>query len=418
MVDSAAPPPPDLVWLGQVPVHADAPSETNAIGIWENIPRSVAYQRRWNLHVPSAAKAAYRNATHGLVTVDLGDVPQTMYATTSDLTIPAHLADVRWPALDALPQLTTLKISGPDRGLTNALTTHPIIQNLVWDDPPHTIDLSRTHLTTLKLSGTGLQRLRLPRGLIDLYLTGEPPEAVEAAEEGRWIHLSMASSARAVPHGLHGLRRLNLQASGDLSLIAFEALTDLECLHICWNRPHGGLLDASDLSGFSRLHTLRLTDAYGVDASSLPHPATSMRLLEVNGIRRSQSEVLMARYRSTPVQATVWGAKSDVWLAANIDNPLRDWVDDDERAGAAACKAYTSALRAIDRLPVDNPATAIAAQQILQNLVEKLNTIDERFEIIDTLRREEAADAFFALAQRLGVADSKAADWFDEWRDF
>ncbi|TDD42064.1 hypothetical protein E1286_31640 [Nonomuraea terrae] len=418
MVDSSDPPPPDFVWLGQQPVHPDTPPETNTLGAWESIPRSVAFQRRWDLHVPAAAKAAYRDATHGPVMVDLGDVPRTMYATASSLTLPAHLADVRWPALDALPQLTTVRCSGPDRGLAEALTARPIIQSLVWDDPPHTVDLSTTHLTTLTISGTGPRLLRLPPELIDLHVEGEPPAAVEAAGEGRWIHLSIAAFPGVAPNGLHGVRRLDLRGSGDLSLTALAALTDLEWLHIRWNHPHGGLLDGSRLSGFSRLHTLRLADAYGVDASSLSHPPTSVRRLDVNGIRRSQSELLMARHRGTPVRVTVWGAKSDAWLASNIDNPLRDWVDDDEQAGAAACEAYASALRAIDHLPAGDPATATRAQPILRHLIEQLNTIEERSEIIDTLRREEAADAFFDLAQRAGVTDSEAADWFDEWRDF
>ncbi|MFI7616341.1 hypothetical protein ACIBP6_34470 [Nonomuraea terrae] len=368
--------------------------------------------------MPAGAKAAYRDATHGPVMVDLGDVPRTMYATASSLTLPAHLANVRWPALDALPQLTTVRCSGPDRGLAEALTARPIIQSLVWDDPPHTVDLSTTHLTTLTISGTGPRLLRLPPELIDLHVEGEPPAAVEAAGEGRWIHLSIAAFSRGVSNGLHGVRRLDLRASGDLSLTALEALTDLEWLHIRWNHPHGGLLDDSRLSGVSRLHTLRLTDAYGVDASSLSHAPTSVRRLDVNGIRRSQSELLMARHRGTPVRVTVWGAKSDAWLASNIDNPLRDWVDDDEQAGAAACEAYASALRAIDHLPADDPATATRAQPILRHLIEQLNAIEERSEIIDTLRREEAADAFFDLAQRAGITDSEAADWFDEWRDF
>ncbi|MFJ2033669.1 hypothetical protein [Streptosporangium sp. NPDC087985] len=417
-VNSSLPPPPDLLWLGQMPILPGVPQETNAYGVWENVPLPAVHQRQWDLQVPTDAKTAYNNPTHDPVMVDLGDGPQTMYATMSDLDLPAHLPQVRWPALDTLPCLTDLRYSGPDRGLTEALTTRPLIDQLTWDDPPSTVDLSTTHLTTLTISGTGLRHLRLPPGLMTLHLTGEPPKAVEAAEEGRWIRLTMTSSAHAVPSGLHGVRDLDLQVAGDLSLATLRALTGLESLHLRWDRPHGRLLDASDLSGFPRLHTLRLTDAYGIDAPCLPLPATSLRHLSIDGIRRSQARLLKARYKGTPVHVTVWGAKSDAWLAANVDNPLRDWVDDDERAGAAACKAYASALRAIGHLSANDPAVAAEARPILQNLVEKLNRIDERYGIIDTLRREQAADAFFALARRAGVPDSGAADWFDQWRDF
>ncbi|MEU4833728.1 hypothetical protein [Streptosporangium sp. NPDC023615] len=417
-VDLSVPPPPDLVRLGRMPLLPGVPRETDSYGVWENVPLSIVRQRRWDLRVPADAKAAYNGHIHDPVTVDLGGGPLSLRATTHDLDLPAHLPRIRWTALDALPRLTALRHSGPDRGLAEALTARPLIDRLTWNDPPGTVDLSTTHLTTLAIRGTGLRHLRLPPGLMGLHLTGGPPEAVEAAEDGRWVRLTMTSAADAVPDGLHGVRDLDLHVRGDLSPAVLEALTDLESLHVWWSRPYGWLLDAFDVSGFPRLHTLRLNDAYGVDASSLPPSGASLRRLGIDGIRRSQATPLKARYKGTPVHLTVQGAKSDAWLAANVDNPLRDWVDDDERAGAAACEAYASALRAVDRLPAGDPATADAARPILRALVEKLNGIDERYGIIDTLRREEAADAFCDLAQRAGVPDPQAADWLDEWRDF
>ncbi|MGC5011970.1 hypothetical protein ACLQ2R_14495 [Streptosporangium sp. DT93] len=417
-VDLSVPPPPDLVRLGWMPLLPGVPQETDSYGVWENVPLSIVHQRHWDLRVPADAKAAYNRHVHDPVVVDLGGGPLPLRATTYDLDLPAHLPRLRWAALDALPHLTALRHSGSDRGLAEALTARPLIDQLTWNDPPDSVDLSTTHLTTLTISGTGLRHLRLPPGLMDLRLTAEPPEAVEAAENGRWIRLTMTAAAGTVPDGLHGVRDLDLHVTGDLSPAALGALTDLESLHLRWSRPYGRLLDAFDLSGFPRLHTLRLTDAYGVDASFLPPSGASLRRLGVDGVRRSQATLLKARHKGNPVHVTVRGAKSDAWLAANVDNPLRDWADDDERAGTAACEAYASASRAIDRLPAGDPATADEARPILRTLVEKLNGIDERYEIIDTLRREEAADAFFGLAQRAGVPDSQAGDWLDEWRDF
>jgi hypothetical protein len=119
---------------------------------------------------------------------------------------------------------------------------------------------------------------------------------------------------------------------------------------------------------------------------------------------------LKARYRRTPVRLDLHGAKADTWLAANLDNPFRDWVDDHARGGAAACKAYAAAVRAGDR--------TAAAQTVLRALIDALNDIDRRHELIDTLRREQAGDAFFALAGRAGVDVEPADMWFDEWREF
>lgn len=61
---------------------------------------------------------------------------------------------------------------------------------------------------------------------------------------------------------------------------------------------------------------------------------------------------------------------------------------------------------------------AAAAEPILPSFVERLNRIDQRYDIIDTLRREEAGDAFLDLAARAGLSTDLADQWIDDWRDF
>jgi hypothetical protein len=72
----------------------------------------------------------------------------------------------------------------------------------------------------------------------------------------------------------------------------------------------------------------------------------------------------------------------------------------------------------VDALPTDPQDRAAAAEPILRSFVQQLNRIDERYDLIDTLRREEAGDAFIDLAARAGVPTDLADQWFDDWRDF
>lgn len=46
-----------------------------------------------------------------------------------------------------------------------------------------------------------------------------------------------------------------------------------------------------------------------------------------------------------------------------------------------------------------------------------LNRLGRRYDI-DTIRREEAGEAFAALARDLGVDDEQGSRWFDDWRAF
>ncbi|MGW5155159.1 hypothetical protein ACWEPN_06715 [Nonomuraea wenchangensis] len=405
--------PADAVHLGRLPVRPELPEGSAAYGSWPDMGLQVVLQRRWELEVPGAAREAYKRAGHGRVQVDLGRGAVARPAALSALDLRDHAGDIRWAGLDALPRLTQLTWRGPERGLVAALEARPLITALRWEDPPESVDLSRTGLHGLALvAGAGPRRVVLPPGLMMLWLEGGAPEAVEAAAEGRWIRLTTRSG---VPRGLRGVRDLAVEASGDVTGASLGDVDGLERLSVRWSRPHGGL---AGLDAYPRLHTLELADAYGVEASMLPAPGGPLRLLRVDGFRSSRSRAVRQRYQDAGVFVEIRGAKPDRWLATNLDNPLRDWVDDHKRAGEAACRAYATASRAIAALDVLDPGAVADARPILRSFVETLNGIEERYEIIDTLRREEAGEVFFVLAERAGVPPSEAESWFGDWREF
>jgi hypothetical protein len=157
--------------------------------------------------------------------------------------------------------------------------------------------------------------------------------------------------------------------------------------------------------------------AYGLDVGSLALPP-SLSQLTVDGLRRSAVDSLRALARGRPVRLTIRGTKTDAWLEANLTNPFRDWVEDDARGGAAACRAYADTLRALGSPAPDGAERARAARRLLHELVDRLNAIERRSQMIDTVRRYEAWEAFAGLARRAGVPEADAGRWFDEWRDF
>ena len=93
-------------------------------------------------------------------------------------------------------------------------------------------------------------------------------------------------------------------------------------------------------------------------------------------------------------------------------------MDDDAHAGAAACRAYGAAVRALDKTTVAGASRTDQVRRILHDLITALNAIEEKYGIIDTVRREQAGDAFSDLAERYGVELELADQWFDERRDF
>lgn len=420
--------PPGFIRLGNLPVPAGVPALSNSFSGWQSLAGDVIWQRRWDHELPAAAKQAYRTAaTRGQIEVDFGAgaVTTGAAATRLDLTgegtmpVPAA-GQVRWSALDQLPRCTTLVWSGPDRGLSAALAARPIISSLVWRDAPATVDLSGTALLSVKMTGENLRDLRLPPGVEDLKLTAPDRRlSVAASDGGRWLRLTMTAPDPQVviPAGLEQVRDVVLDGGGTLSAATLDALEDLQTLRLHWGRPPGRLLDAANLAGLNALAVVEIDDGYGLEADTLPE-LPSLSYLGINGMRRSIVPALKARYRGTAVRLVILGAKPDSWLAANLNNPFRDWVDDDARGGAAACKAYANALRAVDKLPPAGAERIAEAEKTLRAMVETLNGIEQKYEIIDTIRREEAVHAFHDLAARAEVPPPLADQWIDEWRDF
>ena len=399
------PPPPDWVWLGSLPVPATMAGRGDVASEWSWLSRQIAAQRRWDRLLPDAVKQAYRAAaTRGRVEVDLGAGPVTLGAATGRLDLTG--GGRPGPVLDQLPRCTSLVWAGADRGLVAALAAHPIVEDLTWTGAPADLDLSGTALTSLAVEGT-IGRLRLPGGLTSLHLlAGARVDAISAADDGHWLRVTMSG---APPAGLDRLRDLRYLGRGTISAAPPAGLRQLESLWLAWHGAPGTLTDAAALRDLPRLAHLTLTDAYGLDAATLPD-LPGLTSLTIHGLRRTVATAVKARYRRVPAHLSVTGAKNDTWLAANLTNPFRDWADDDSRAGAAACKAYATAVRSIDGTG--------AAEPVLRRFVEELNRIDERYQLIDTVRREQAGEAFTGLAVRAGVPTGRADDWFDRWREF
>jgi hypothetical protein len=122
-----------------------------------------------------------------------------------------------------------------------------------------------------------------------------------------------------------------------------------------------------------------------------------------------------ARRRAPTSKPSCISLDAHAWLEANLANPFRDWDSDDPAFGKAACAGWKKAHTAATRL--GTAASDREAQAILKAFVSTLNRLDSKFGI-DTVRREEAYEAFADLGRKLGVRDAAATAWFDRWRDF
>ncbi|MEV4533981.1 hypothetical protein AB0J82_09135 [Asanoa sp. NPDC049518] len=321
---------------------------------------------------------------------------------------------VDWSALDKFPGAMSVKWSGPDRGMLQAVVARGL-PALHWSDLPAEVDLSATRLVNLGLHGTDLRRLRLPPGIESLSMDDPHPTLqVDSPDDGRGaeVLLSFRTQPPTVPAGLRNAKKVWVKAGGELSARVLSGLTAVESLDIEFLDLPGRLTDTDDLRVHRALTTLTVDNAYDWDPSSLPDLPT-LRELEVNGTLKGTAKALKARFKGSGVEVSVSGAKSESWVAAHIDNPFLDWVEESKAFGTAACKAYTKAAVGIEA--ADGPERAEA---VLRAFVADLNAVQKKYGLIDTVNREHAGDVIDDLAKRAGVPDGDAERWFDEDRHF
>ncbi len=361
------------------------------------------------------------------VEVDFGAGPRRLAGSTrvldlrpgSDGLVSAE-GPVDWSQLDALPQCLTVEWSGPERGIIAAVAARRGIRFLYWYDAIGDIDLRSTSLGTVRFEGAGLRSVRLPDS-IETLLLRRPPAAlqVDAPDMGHRLDLRLFQYGPdvVIPDGVLRTPKVWLWVGGEVSAAVLAGLTDLEDLTLTFGDPPGVLADLPELGRHRQLQKLRLDDAYGLDPERLPG-LPSLRHLFLNGTRRTIAAALKARFTGSTVMVSVKGAKSQAWLAAHMDNPFRDWVEDSKAFGQAACSAYTRARRAIEAIAPEAPDRLDAAERALRGLVADLSSINDEHGLIDTIHREHAWVVFRRLAKRLQVPEPEADRWFDDGRRF
>lgn len=330
-----------------------------------------------------------------------------------DVPVPAD-GRIDFGALAALPRLHDVRYRGPDIGYPAFLRSSRVRAATVSAVGHARLDLAGPALDELTLYlGSEAVELEVGPRLTQLLVFGDPARlTVRGADVRHPFHLWICSDRVAgLPRGLEGAAHVTLSRVKQVDGAALAAHGALRELLIA-----GALGRLSGLGALARhpsLAKIELRELYEMDVSEMPEDAwPSLQSAVVHGIRSADAPALKASLARVP-SVRVTGSRSDAWIHENAHNPFRDWEEDGAAFGKKACLAWKKAHQAV----VAREGAAVPAKEaeaILEELVRALNALRR----IDTLRREQAADAFFELATRLGLDDARAAERFDAWRDF
>lgn len=415
----SGPPPASFVALGAAPLAISDQPPCTSYGGWTSFPLQSTLQVRWNA-LPADARDAFHRVRqrHERVAVRLPDVEATVWEGVTDLALvlTKRQEPYDFTALDALPALLKLDVTGAAPGLLAWLATRPLIETLTWrGELPDEIDLRATTLRSCALDADGARTAWLPTDLeaLTLSLSEATRWRVHARDDGAPLALSLRAWRGEWIDRVDGLDRVE-----DLTVTGFESL-DLRRVaerplvrSLTLHGAPGDVQHADALGALSALETLSLHGCLRLDTDHMPALSAwpKLRCAEVVAALADEGAAVRARW-GRDRRVSVRSLCSADWPRHHAGHPFLRWRD--ARRGGLAGAAYASTSKKLDAAG----GAATAVRTAMQGFVKGLQRLHDG----EAFTPDEARDIEAAWSQLLArvspTLDAAATDaWLAAWR--
>lgn len=330
--------------------------------------------------------------------------------------------------LDNLPGYIKFNIAKDYPQLIPFMERSWLVDELKWEScPRRELDLSRTHLQELEISGEDVEIIHLPISIEKLTLKGKlsPNLRILSPNDGYSMNLCVELQDDFLPNiCLDRLKELCLQPIRDFSLhdIAsrFPGLTELWLV----GKP-GYIHDVAEISKLHKLEKLVIQDLFGFSADDFPRPEvlSELRILWLMSIPAEAGKEIKKWYRGKVNDLEVIKLRSEEWLRENMNNPLRHWDGSEFVPKAKYTKSVALWKETRRRMMEETSHTELdlsAVKQIAIDYAEGFNKLDRRSSFIETEQREDIFNAFEQILDEAGLSEFKEEiiEQLDEKRDW
>ncbi|MDR3058904.1 MAG: hypothetical protein LBU84_12290 [Prevotella sp.] len=385
--------PDNYSFVGNREVLAHPDEELTKAGSWYYSCLQISLQKAWE-ELPESFRENYKRLK--------GIGSNIISASMQKIADGAEL-DVAYPGL------TKIEVDGQKTWLTEYLSTHHNITELIWKNAQEKVfDLSKSRLTTFKTDGKGVEEIILNDCLSELSFLESIDNDIKILPtfKNRSFDLHVQNTNR-----LYLFRDLNItelwiggdgQTKIDVGEIAAN-LSNLKVLRI-WGNPDY-IVNMEKISLLKNLRRLTLRDIFGFTADNFPSRKDFPDITSIwmDSIPDDVAKKVKKEYKGIDLWITK-GRKPE-WLEANLNNPFRHWDGEDYISPTHAKKAanlYIKLNKQIDKLIKENLSPE-KMQHELEKMVteytEEFNKMDKRMHWIDTMLREDIGDVLTKLLE-------------------
>ena len=271
---------------------------------WEKLPKDqvLAFKEartKWNETIIVAGKEVKKNL-YGLFDDTLSAVKD-------------------FSEFDKLPGLGRITTTKDYPQLIPFLERRCLIRELVWDNcQRRELDLSRTHLEEVEISGEDIETILLPSCISNLTLRGKlsPNLRIHSLNDGYYMVLRVELHDDFLPDvGLSRLTNLRLTSIQNFNLKDIPSrFPDLLSL---WLEGHPGCIrEVAEISNLRELETLAIDNLFGLSADDFPHPESlpNLRNLWIENIPAKAGRVIKKLYKGKIQDLQVIRLRSEEWF--------------------------------------------------------------------------------------------------------
>ena len=368
------------------------------------------WQEKWD-KLPKDEVSAYKNAlgkfNEGETVIVAGkEMNKNLWGLFDDT-----LSAVKdFSELDKFPGLARISTSKDYPQLIPFLERKFLVRELVWDHcQRRVLDLSRTHLEELEISGEETETILLPSSINKLTLKGKlsPILRIHSPKDGYYMVLWVELQDDCLPDiGLNRLTELHLNRIQNYSLC--DIPIQFPCLMKLWMTGKPGYVrDVAELARLPELETLTLWDLFGFSADDFPRPESlpHLRNLWLESVPAEAGKKIKKLYKGKIQELQVLKLRSDEWLHENLNNPLRHW-DGSEFVPKSKYKKSVALWKDTRRRMMEemsHPEMDFSeVKRIAIDYIEGFNKLDRRSPFIETEEREDIIIAFEQILDEVG----------------
>ena len=317
--------------------------------------------------------------------------------------------------LDKLPRLGCITTQKDYPQLIPFLERRYLIQELNWNNCQRKVlDLSRTHLEIIEISGKDVELIKLPSCTQRLKLKGElsPNLHIISPKDGYYMVLSVEMHDDFLPDvGLRRLTNLGLKNIQNFSLKSIPSrFPGLIWLGLT-GKP-GYIHDMKEISKLHELETLTIDELFGFSADDFPHSQDlpELRRLWIESIPADAGKAIKKLYKGKIPDFRVTKLRSDEWLKENMNNPLRHWDGSEFVPKSKYNKSVALWKDTRRRILEEANKTRIdfsLIKDIAIEYIEGFNKLDRRSPFIETEEREDIFTAFEQILNEANISERR-----------